>query len=77
MPLKTKGKKDKSARTKKKNRAKGKEESSEGGGKKAMFAETVRKKMVKERVIDYKKCVVCFAIRVNKEKNAKGGFIRR
>jgi hypothetical protein len=72
MPLKPKGlkskprkglaRKDKVAKT------------PDSGRKKATFAETVGKEVVKEKDIEYKKCVVGFAIRVDKTKDTKGGF---
>ncbi len=76
MPLKTKEKKDKSDKKKKK-KDMGKDKSPrEEGKKKATFAETVRKEKVNERVINYKKCVVGFAIRVDKGNNTNGGFVK-
>ncbi len=77
MPLKTKGKKDKSAWNKKKKKAKGKEKSSGGGRKKATYAEIVGKETVEERVIDYKKCMVGFTIRVDKGNSTKGDFDKK
>jgi hypothetical protein len=40
---------------------------------KAKFAETVKKETVEEKAVDYKKCVVGFAVRVDKGNNTKGG----
>ncbi len=45
--------------------------------KKATFAETVGKEVVKEKEIVYKKCMVGFAIRVDKTKDTKGGFNKK
>jgi hypothetical protein len=42
-----------------------------------MFTETVRKETVEEKEIDYKKCMVGFAIRVDKGNNTKGGFHKK
>jgi hypothetical protein len=74
-PLKPKGskstsrkglaKKDKAAKT------------PDPGRKKATFAETVGKEVVKEKEIEYKKCLVGFAIRVDKTKDTKGGFDKK
>jgi hypothetical protein len=74
-PLKEKGN-DKKAKQKKK---KGKPaEEAEGGAKakKATFAETVKKEATQAQCIEYKMCVVGFAIRVDKGNNTKGGLIR-
>jgi hypothetical protein len=48
-----------------------------GGKKKATFAETVGKDTVEEKEIDYKTCVVGFAVRVDKGKDTKGGFDKK
>jgi hypothetical protein len=45
--------------------------------KKATFAETVEKEPNSTQKIDYKKCVVGFAIRVDKGNNTKGGFDKK
>ncbi len=70
-PLKPKGLKSKSRKslTKKDRAAK----NPDSGKKKATFAETVGKEVVKEKEIEYKKCVVGFAIRVDKTKKHKRG----
>jgi hypothetical protein len=47
------------------------------GKKKATFAETVGKEVVKEKEIKYKTCVVGFAVRVDKTKDTKGGFDKK
>jgi hypothetical protein len=49
----------------------------DSGKKKATIAETVGKEVVKEIEIEYKKCVVGFAIRVDKTKDTKGGFDKK
>jgi hypothetical protein len=49
----------------------------DSGRKKATFAETVEKEVVKEKEIEYKKCVVGFSIRVDKTKDTKGGFNKK
>jgi hypothetical protein len=75
-PLKEKGN-DKKAKQKKK---KGKSaEEAEGGAKakKATFAETVEKEATQAQRIEYKMCVVGFAIRVDKGNNTKGGFDKK
>ncbi len=48
-----------------------------GGGKKATFAKTVGKDTVEEKEINYKTCVVGFAVRVDKGKDTKGGFDKK
>ncbi len=64
----------------------GKQEEEEKGGnlvngakskKKATFAETVKKEATQAQRIEYKKCVVGFAIRVDKGNNTKGGFDKK
>jgi hypothetical protein len=45
--------------------------------KKATFAETVGKEVVKEKEIEDKKCMVGFAIRIDKTKDMKGGFDKK
>ncbi len=77
MPLKMKGKRDNSAKKNKKKKDIGKSKFPEEGGKKATFAETVGKETVEEKAVDYKKCMVGFAVRVNKESNTKGGFDKK
>jgi hypothetical protein len=74
-PLKSKGSKPKSRKgsTKKDKTTK----TPDSGKKKATFAETVGKEVVKEKEIEYKKCVVSFAIQVDKTKDTKGGFDRK
>jgi hypothetical protein len=76
-PLKTKGKRDDSAKKNKKKKDKKKSKSPKEGGKKATFAETVRKEMVEEKAVDYEKCVVGFTVRVDKGNNTKGGFDKK
>jgi hypothetical protein len=49
----------------------------DSGKKKATFAETVGKEVVKEKEIKYKTCVVGFAVCVNKTKDTKGGFDKK
>ncbi len=49
----------------------------DSGKKKATFAETVGKKVVTEKEIEYKKCMVGFAIQVDKTKDTKGGFDKK
>jgi hypothetical protein len=45
--------------------------------KRRRFAKTVGKEVVKEKDIEYKMCVVGFAIRVDKTKDTKGGFDKK
>jgi hypothetical protein len=72
------GEKDKSDKKKKKKEDMGKEKlPRKKGRKKATFAETVGKEKVDKRVIDYKKCVVGFAIKVDKGNNTKEGFDKK
>ncbi len=74
-PLKAKGTTNSAKKTKKKM---GKASTpNTGGKKKATFAETVGKDTVKEKEIDYKTCVVRFAVRVDKGKDTKGGFDKK
>ncbi len=74
-PLKPKGSKPKSRKgsTKKDKTTK----TPDSGKKKVTLAETVGKEVVKEKEIKYKKCVVSFAIQVDKKKDTKGGFDRK
>ncbi len=75
MPLKPKGSKPKSREGSTKKDKTTKTPDSEK--KKATFAETVGKEVVKEKEIEYKKCVVSFGIQVDKTKDTKGGFDRK
>ncbi len=78
MSLKEKGKKGDSMEKKKKTKTKDKEMKIGGSGKKkAMFAEAVENKATQVQQIEYKKCVVGFAIRVGKGNNTKGGFDKK
>ncbi len=55
-------------------------EEDDGGAKskkKATFAETVEKEATQAQCINYKKCVIGFAIRVNTGNNSKGGFDKK
>jgi hypothetical protein len=45
--------------------------------KKTTFAETVKKEATQAQCIEYKKWVIGFAIRVDKENNTKGGFDKK
>jgi hypothetical protein len=45
--------------------------------KKVTFAETVKKEATQVQQIKYKKCVIGFAMRVDKGNNAKGGFHKK
>ncbi len=75
MPLKPKGSKSKPRKgSARKDKA---AKTPDSGRKKATFAETVGKEVVKEKDIEYKKCVVGFAIQVNKTKDTKGGFDKK
>ena len=76
-PLKQKGKKRDGAKKKKKEKP---VEEDDGGAKtkkKATFAETVKKEATQAQCIEYKKCIVGFAIRVDKGNNTKGGFDKK
>jgi hypothetical protein len=74
-PLKLKGTRSRSKKgSTKKDKAK---KTPESRRKKTSFAETVGKEVVKEKEVEYKKCVVGFAIRVNKTKDTKGGFDKK
>jgi hypothetical protein len=74
-PLKVKG--TKSSARKGEARIDKEKNTPDSGKKKATFAETVGKKEVKEKKIEYKTCVVGFAVRVNKTKDTKGGFDKK
>ena len=70
-PLKPKGSKPKPKKgLAKKDKA---TKTPDSGRKKATFAETVGKEVVKEIEIEYKKCMVGFAIQVDKTKDTTGG----
>ncbi len=74
-PLKLKGTR---SRSKKGSTKKDKvEKTPESGRKKTSFAKTVGQEVVKEKEVEYKKCVVGFAIRVNKTKDTKEGFDKK
>jgi hypothetical protein len=48
-----------------------------GGKKKATFAKMVGKDTVEEQGIDYKTCVIGFAVQVDKGKDMKEGFNKK
>jgi hypothetical protein len=74
MPLTVKEKKDSAKKAKKKNK-KGKRNTPKSGGrKKAPFAKTVGKDTMEEKEIEYKTCVVGFAVRVDIGERHKGGI---
>jgi hypothetical protein len=75
-PLKEKGKKGEAKQKKKKDTSE-KEDDGTKAKKKATFAETVKKEANQIQCIEYKKCVVGFAIRVDKRNNTKGGFDKK
>jgi hypothetical protein len=70
-----KGRKKESARKKMKPMGKETEKTTNDAGKKrATFAEVVGKEKAEEqKEIQYKKCVISFAIRIDKWNNTKGG----
>ncbi len=75
MPLKEKGKKGDSTKKKKKTNTTEKEKETRGSAKKkATFTDTIQKEAAEAQKIEYKKCVIGFAIRVDKGNNTKGGF---
>jgi hypothetical protein len=74
-PLKVKG--TKSSARKGKARIDKEKNTPDSGKKKATFVETVGKEEVKEKEIEYKTCVVGFAVRVDKTKDTKGGFDKK
>ena len=76
-PLKVKGTKSSVRKTKKKKETGKASTPDTGGKKKATFAETVGKNTVEEQQIDYKTCIVGFAVRVDKGKDTKGGFDKK
>jgi hypothetical protein len=76
MPLKAKGTKGSGEKNKTK-KDRGKNTPDSVGKKKATFAETVGKEEVKEKEMEYKTCVVSFAIWVDKTKDPKGGFTKK
>jgi hypothetical protein len=61
MPLIVKGTKD-SMKKAKATKDKGKSTAPDSGKKKAMFAKTVGKETVEEKEIEYKTCMVDFAV---------------
>ncbi len=75
-PLKEKGKRGK-VRTRRRRKKPRKKDKGVKSKKKATFAETVEKEATQVQRIEYKKCVVSFAIRVNKGSNTKGGFDKK
>jgi hypothetical protein len=75
-PLKEKGKKGE-AKQKKKNVTSEEVDNQTKTRKKATFAKTVEREASQTQRIDYKKCVVGFAIRVDKGNNMKGGFDKK
>jgi hypothetical protein len=77
MPLKVKGRKSSTRKTKKKKEMGKASTPNTGGNKKATFTETVGKDTVEEQEIDYKTCVVRFAVQVNKGKSTKRDSTRR
>jgi hypothetical protein len=76
-PLKEKGEKGESK--KKKKREETSEEKVDGAKskRKATFAETVKKEATQAQPIEYKKCVIGFAISVDKGNNTKRGFDKK
>jgi hypothetical protein len=76
-PLKEKGKKGESKKKKKKEETLEKKVDGAKSKKKATFAETVKKEANQAQCIEYKKCIVGFAIRVDKGNKTKGGFDKK
>jgi hypothetical protein len=76
-PLKEKGKKRESKKKKKKEKTAEEKDKGAKSKKKATFAETVEKEATQAQRIEYKKCIVGFAIRVDKGNNTKGGFDKK
>jgi hypothetical protein len=67
-----------SARKMKKKKETGKASTPDTGGKKkATFAKTVGKDTVEEQEINYKTCVIGFAVQVDKGKDTKEGFNKK
>jgi hypothetical protein len=75
-PLKEKGKRGE-AKQKKKNITSEEVDNQTKTKKKATFAETVEREASQTQRINYKKCVVGCAIRVDKGNNTKGGFNKK
>ncbi len=71
MLLKVKGTKD-STKKVKATKDIGKNTAPDSGKKEATFAETKGKETVEEKEIEYKTCVVGFAVRLDKGKDTKG-----
>jgi hypothetical protein len=65
-PLKVKGTKSSARKTKKKEKTGKASTPNTGGKKKATFAKMVGKDTVEEQEIEYKTCVVGFAVQVDK-----------
>jgi hypothetical protein len=76
-PLKEKGKKGESKKKKKKKETFEEKVHGAKSKKKVTFAETVKKEAAQAQRIEYKKCIVGFAIRVDKGNNTKGGFDKK
>jgi hypothetical protein len=76
-PLKKKGKREESKKKKKKEETLEEKVDRAKSKKKATFAETIKKEATQAQRIEYKKCVIGFAIRVDKGNNTKGGFDKK
>ncbi len=76
-PLKVKGTKSSARKTKKKKELGKASTPDTGGEKKATSAKTVGKDTVEEQGIDYKTCVVGFAVQVDKRTDTKGEFNKK
>jgi hypothetical protein len=76
-PLQEKGKKGESKKKKKKEETLGEKVDGAKSKKKASFAETVKKEATQAQRIEYRKCFVGFAIRVDEGNNTKGGFDKK
>jgi hypothetical protein len=76
-PLKEKWKRGESKKKKKKEKTAEEKDEGAKSKKKATFAETVEKEATQAQHIEYKKCIVGFAIRVDKGSNTKGGFDKK
>jgi hypothetical protein len=73
-PLKENGKKGESKKKKKKEETSEEKVNRVKSKKKVTFAETVKKGATQAQRIEYKKCIIGFAMRVDKGNNTKGGF---
>jgi hypothetical protein len=76
-PLEEKWKRGENNKKKKKEKTVDEKDNGAKSKNKATFAEPVEKEATQAQCIEYKKCIVGFAIRVDKRNNTKGGFDKK